>query len=204
MGGGWTFNLEAVCCYDKNYNMQCRVWDLAVGKGLKGFKGPVNEKKEQCQLFAGDWGEDYVCYVGASCLTKPSLEVTWKMKGIIYKFLNLAEELCWQHTELFLWLAMMTFKKTRKELFIFSAECRGTIKEPWIVRFENKLLSLASPSKRFSKREKDGFRAKIKDVSTRFFVKALGDLRWHFIDGFRQTNILLRMPKADVLRDLLY
>ena len=135
-------------------------------------------------------------------MKKPSLAVTWKMKGIIYKFLGLAEELCWQHTELFLWLAMMTFKKTRRELFIFSAECRGNIKEPWIVRFENKLL--ASPSKRFSKGEKDGFGAKIKDVSTRLFVKALGDLRRHFIDGFKQTNVLLRMSKADVLRDLLY
>lgn len=99
---------------------------------------------------------------------------------------------------------MMTFKKTRRELFIFSAECRGNIKEPWIVRFENKLLFLASPSKRFSKGEKDVFGAKIKDVSTGFFVKALGDLRWHFIDGFKQTNVLLRMSKADVLRDLFY
>ena len=53
----------------------------------------------------------------------------------------------------------------RRELFIVSAECRGSIKESWMVRFENKLLSLASPSKRFSKGEKDGFRAKIKDVS---------------------------------------
>lgn len=80
-----------------------------------------------------------------------------------------------------------------RDLFIFSAGCRGNIKEPWIVRFENKLLSLASPSKRFSEGEKGGFGAKIKDVSTRFFVKALGDLRWRFIDDFRQTNVQLRM-----------
>lgn len=46
-GGGKTFNLEAVCCYDKNYNMQCKIWDLVVGEGLKGFKGPVSEKKKQ-------------------------------------------------------------------------------------------------------------------------------------------------------------
>ena len=35
------------------------------------------------------------------------------MKGIVYKFLDLAEELCWQHTDLFLWQAMMTFKKKK-------------------------------------------------------------------------------------------
>lgn len=35
------------------------------------------------------------------------------MKGIICKFLDLAEGLDWQHTELFFWLAMMTFKKTK-------------------------------------------------------------------------------------------
>ena len=103
---------------------------------------------------------------------------------------------------------MITFKKTkmnqRGTYSFFSAECRGNIKEPWIVRFENKLLSLASPSKRFSEGEKGGFGAKIKDVSTRFFVKALVDLWWRFIDGFRQTNVQLRMSKADVHKDLLY
>ena len=78
-----------------------------VEKGLKVFRGSVSGKEGQWGNVTGGWREDDVCYVGAICLTKPSLAVTWKMKDIIYKFMNLTLELSQQHTELFIWLSMM-------------------------------------------------------------------------------------------------
>lgn len=62
----------------------------------------------------------------------------------IYKFMNLAEELS-RSLRTLLQAAKDKSQEDKdepkKELLIFSAECRGNIKEPGLTKFENKTLS---------------------------------------------------------------